>query len=309
MMHAELGPDMVSKILDHMKAAHIGNTPVEEIDANGNIYAKIEWENRFGSIKDRPAFFIMDYLKSKGVLEGKAIVEASSGNTGLAISTISSMLGLQSCIVLPENASQATKKIIVENGSQLILTPPDLGTEGSIEKARSLASSGSFYWINQHSNPLNSDVHYYSTAPELLDQEGMPEAIVAGVGTGGTITGIARYFKERDPSVKVIGVQPSLYSHIPGLRDIKKTSNKGLIDLYGSYIDDFLYVKESDAIAEVFDHYVNTGELIGISSGANLYASKQLSSKFKKIFTVFPDSGRKYLDILKPYDKNNVLNY
>ncbi|KAA8923433.1 PLP-dependent cysteine synthase family protein [Thermoplasma sp.] len=282
----------IDGLIDSMHRIGIGNTPFTEVDAG--IYAKLEWRNRFGSIKDRPAFFMIYSMKESGDLDGKTIIEASSGNTGLAVSGIAKMLGIQSIIVLPENASEVAKRSIRENGSRIIETPADMGTEGSINRLKEMVSQGDCVWINQHSNLRNSDSHYYTTAREMEESGGIPSAIVAGIGTGGTITGIARYFKEIDPEIRVIGVQPAAGSHIHGLRNAFSSKYRGIIDRYGDLIDEVLYVREEDAVSELKRYYERTGQLIGISSGANLFASRMLHERYRKIFTVFPDSGEKY---------------
>lgn len=239
----------IDDLIDSMHSIGIGNTPFIEVD--DGIYAKIEWMNRFGSIKDRPAFFIIYSLKESGDLDGKTLIEASSGNTGLAVSGIAKMLGVRSIIVLPENASPFTKRSIMENGSRVIETPASLGTEGSINRLKEMVSTDDFIWLNQHSNTKNSDSHYYTTAREMVDSMGVPSAIVAGIGTGGTITGIARYFKEIDPGVRVIGVQPAAGSHIHGLRNVSASKYRGIIDRYGHLIDEIVYVNEDQAISEI----------------------------------------------------------
>ncbi|WP_297215269.1 pyridoxal-phosphate dependent enzyme [Thermoplasma sp.] len=294
-----IGSSARSQIEDLIESMHrmgIGNTPFVQVEEG--VFAKIEWRNRFGSIKDRPAFYMIYSLREAGDLDNRIIIEASSGNTGLAISGIARMLGLKSVIVLPENASSATKQAILGNGSELIETSAVLGTEGSIKAVNEMVSTGNYVWLNQHSNTKNSDAHYYTTAREMAEAEGKPAAIIAGIGTGGTITGIARYFKEMDPGIRIIGVQPSSGSHIHGLRNAFSSKYRGIIDRYGDLIDEIVYVNEDQAKGEIKRYYERTGDLIGISSGANLFAARTMKERYGKIFTVFPDSGEKYRDEL-----------
>ncbi len=298
-----------AKIRDYAYSYGIGNTPVATIKTGSSyIYAKEEWLNPFGSIKDRAAYFLIKSMEIAGKIDGKTIVEGTSGNTGMAVAGISSAMGIKSEIILPSNASEFTKRKLKEYGSIVIETPPEYGTEASIDMAIKLARSGDYVYLNQHGSDASTMSHYWTTAPEMFERNGVPDAIVVGVGTGGTITGLAKFFKEKNPDVRVIGVQPEDGSRIPGLRNVSRASHRGIIDRYGSLIDDFIYVSEKDAVLEVSSYYVENGVLIGVSSGANLHASRIVAGRYKKIFTVFPDDGRKYGDIFNRYGINNDLS-
>lgn len=298
-----------AKIRDDAYRDGIGNTPVATIKIGSSfIYAKEEWLNRFGSIKDRAAYFLIKSMEISGKIDGKTIVEGTSGNTGIAVAGISSALGIKSEIILPSNASEFAKRKLKEYGSSVIETPPEYGTEASIDLALKLERSGGFVYLNQHGSDASTMSHYWTTAPEMFEKNGVPDAIVIGVGTGGTITGLAKFFREKNPDVKVIGVQPEDGSRIPGLRNVSKASHRGIIDRYGSLIDDFVYVSEKDAVLEVSSYYEENGTLIGISSGANLHASRIMAGRYRKIFTVFPDDGKKYVDIFNRYGINNDLS-
>jgi len=224
---------------------NIGNTRLYKIN---NIYSKLEYENKFNSVKARAAFFMIDYaIKNKELTKDKIIIEASSGNTGIAIAGISNLLGYKCEIVIPEGASEETKKILLKYNANLILTPGN-STENSIKYVENKIKHNpeKYYRLNQHNNELNSDAHYYTTAPEIDNEIKNIGYIVAGIGTGGTITGLSRYFKEKY-NVKVIGIIPDEDSHIFGLRNPFKSKNKGLIDEYKNYIDEIITINEKEA--------------------------------------------------------------
>ncbi len=242
---------LLEEIKNYAYRFNIGNTPLYKI---GNIYSKLEYYNKFGSVKARAAFFMVEYAIKTGELDkNKIIIEASSGNTGIAIAGIANLLGYKSEIVIPEGASEETKRILLKYNANLILTPGD-STENSIKYVEDKIKNEpeKYYQLNQHNNDLNSDAHYYTTGPEIDHEIENIGYIVAGIGTGGTITGLARYFKEKY-NVKVIGVIPDEDSHIFGLRNPFKSKNKGLIDNYKNYIDEILTVNENEAYNGVKD--------------------------------------------------------
>ncbi len=234
------------EIRDDMYNLKIGNTPL--FNFNNNIYSKLEYYNEFGSIKSRAAFFMIDYaIKTGKLTKNKTIIEASSGNTGIAMSGISRMLGYKTKIVIPEGASNVTKRILEEAGADLVLTQGN-STENSIKFVEEMIRKypDKYIQLKQHDNILNSMAHYYSTGPEVYNEIGNVDFVVAGIGTGGTITGLAKYFKENSNS-KVIGVIPEKNSHILGLRNPFNSSEKGIIDKYGKYIDEIYEINENDA--------------------------------------------------------------
>ncbi len=224
---------------------NIGNTPLYKID---NIYSKLEYYNKFDSVKTRAAFFMIEYaIKTGDLTKDKIIIEASSGNTGIAIAGISNLLGYKAEIVIPEGASEETKKILLKYNANLILTPGN-STENSIKYVddKIKDNPGKYYRLNQHNNEINSNAHYYTTGPEIDREIKNIGYVVAGIGTGGTITGLARYFKEKY-DIKVIGIIPDEDSHIFGLRNPFKSENKGIINDYIDYIDEIVTVNENEA--------------------------------------------------------------
>lgn len=225
----------------------IGNTPLYKIGETG-IFSKLEYYNRFRSIKDRAAFFMIDYAIKTGMLgAGQTVIEASSGNTGIAIAEISKIFGLKSEIVIPESAPEATKKLL-ENSGATVTTTPGNSTENSINYVEAMVSRypDKYFRPGQHSNTMNSNAHYYGTGPEISQKLNYIDNLVIGVGTGGTITGLARYFKEKS-DVKVTGVLPAIGSKIVGLRNPFQSSHKELLDTYKNFIDDFVTVSEDEA--------------------------------------------------------------
>jgi cysteine synthase len=249
---------LFTEIANEANKLGIGNTPLYKIDNTG-IYAKLEYYNRFKSIKDRAAFFMLDYaLKSGSLHEGQTIIEASSGNTGIAIAGISRLMGLKAEIVVPETAPEATAKLLESYGAIVIKTPGN-STENSINYVDKMAKlyPDQYYRIGQHGNALNSMAHYYGTGPEIAEKLSHIDHIVAGIGTGGTITGISRYFKEKY-NVEVTGVLPAEGSHIVGLRNPYKSSHRKLLEMYKNYIDNFVTVTEDEAyegVKELNDKY------------------------------------------------------
>ncbi len=236
----------------------IGNTPLYRLGETG-IFSKLEYYNRFRSIKDRAAFFMIDYAIKTGELRrDQTIIEASSGNTGIAIAGISSLFGIKSEIVIPESTPETTKKLLANFGSTVTTTPGN-STENSIEYVENKLENepGKYYRPGQHTNILNSNAHYYGTGPEISKKLGHIDYLVAGVGTGGTITGLARYFKQKY-RIMVTGVLPAEGSRIIGLRNPFKSTHRALLDMYGSLIGNFVTVSEDEAyegVRELKDKY------------------------------------------------------
>ena len=229
----------------------IGNTPLIRI-GNSGIYSKLEYLNRFHSIKDRAAFFMLDYALKTGRLKtGMTVIEGSSGNTGIAIAGISNLLGFHSEIVLPESAPHETVKALKRYGADVVITPGN-STENSINYAveRARASPDKYYRPGQHENEMNSNAHYYGTGPEIAREIPHPDHLVIGIGTGGTITGLSRFFKHRGNTM-VTGIIPEEGSHITGLRNPFRSDYKSLIEKYRNYIDEIITVSQDDAYSGV----------------------------------------------------------
>jgi len=285
----------------------IGNTPIVRLVdlAAGNVYAKAEFFNPGGSIKDRVARHIVERAEKAGLLnKDSIIVEPSSGNTGIGFALVGVRHGYKVIVVMPEDMSDERKKLIKALGAELILTPAKKSIAGSIEKVMELkASDPRVYVPQQFENPWNPETHYLFTGPELWDQlDGELHAFVAGVGSGGTIGGVGKFLKEKNPDILIVAVEPSnsaaLLGHEPGLHQIQGIGD-GFIPpvLDTSLIDDVITVTDEDAIQMARDLARVEGLLVGTSSGANAWASIHLSKKLgpkKTIATVLPDRVERY---------------
>jgi len=285
----------------------IGNTPIVRLVdlAAGNVYAKAEFFNPGGSIKDRVARHIVERAEKAGLLnKDSIIVEPSSGNTGIGFALVGIRHGYKVIVVMPEDMSDERKKLIKALGAELILTPAKKSIAGSIEKVMDLkASDPRVYVPQQFENPWNPEAHYLFTGPELWDQlEGDVHAFVAGVGSGGTIGGVGKFLKEKNPGILIVAVEPSnsaaLLGHEPGLHQIQGIGD-GFIPpvLDTSLIDDVITVTDDDAIQMARDLARVEGLLVGTSSGANAWAAIQLSKKLgpkKIVATVLPDRVERY---------------
>lgn len=285
----------------------IGNTPL--IDLQGttglSIYAKAEFLNPGGSIKDRVAKNMVEKAEEAGVLKpGMTIIEPTSGNTGIGLSLVGVRKGYRVIIVMPENMSEERKKIIRSLGAELVLTPPELSIGGSVEKAEQLQKEiGNCYMPQQFENPNNPAIHYSTTAVELYQQmEGKIDVFVSGLGSGGTLQGIGAYLKEKNPDLKVVAVEPknvsALLGHEPGLHSIQGIGD-GFIPavLDTKLIDEVIEVSDEDAIATTRELAKVQGLLCGTSSGANVWACKEITKKYGKdmrIATVLPDRIERY---------------
>ena len=285
----------------------IGNTPIVRLVdlAAGNVYVKAEFFNPGGSIKDRVAKHIVERAEKAGLLKKDSIiVEPSSGNTGIGFALVGGRHGYKVIVVMPEDMSDERKKLINALGAELILTPAKKGISGAIEKVMELkASDPRVYVPQQFENPWNPEAHYLFTGPELWDQlDGELHAFVAGVGSGGTIGGVGKFLKEKNPDILIVAVEPSnsaaLLGHEPGLHQIQGIGD-GFIPpvLDTSLIDDVITVTDDDAIQMARDLARVEGLLVGTSSGANAWSAIQLSKKLgpkKIVATVLPDRVERY---------------
>ena len=292
----------------------IGNTPIVElsrIDQEENslaqIYAKIEAMNPAGSAKDRIAKKMIEEAENKGLLqEGATIIEPTSGNTGIGLAMICAIRGYHAIFTMPETMSLERQKLLKAYGAKIVLTPAAQGMSGAIEKANQLHEEIPRSWIpSQFSNPDNPQAHYETTGPEIWNQmEGQVDVFVAGVGTGGTITGTGRYLKEKNPQVKVVAVEPAT-SHVlsggkPGSHDLQGIGAGFIPDaLDCSIYDQVICVENEQAYEMARQCAQKEGILVGISSGAALYAAVQLSKQKeyegKSIVVLLPDTGERYL--------------
>ena len=290
----------------------IGGTPLLELKnlgkgLNARLLAKLECFNPGGSAKDRVALaMILDAEKSGKLTPGSVIIEPTSGNTGIGLAAVASSRGYRCIIVMPDSMSMERQILMTAFGAELVLTPGKDGMSGAIAKAEELAASipGSFI-PDQFNNPANPAAHYATTGPEIWrDSDGQIDIFVAGVGTGGTITGVGRYLKEQNPNIKVVAVEPAgspllsggkAGSH--GLQGIGANFIPGVLDT-GIY-DEVIPVTENEAFATGRELGRKEGVLVGISSGAALFAAIELAkhpeNAGKTIVALLPDTGDRYL--------------
>jgi len=285
----------------------IGNTPLISIgsDAPCEIWAKAEYLNPGGSIKDRVALRMITEAEKRGELgPGATIVEPSSGNTGIAMALVGVQRGYRVIIVMPEDMSEERKKIITAFGGELELTPQKANIEGACNHARELVEEiDGALCLQQFENPDNPQVHYDTTGPELwADLDGRVDAFVAGIGSGGTFAGVGRFLRERNPDVFLGAVEPAtsaaLLGHEPGLHCIPGIGD-GFIPpvLDTEIISEVITVTDDDAIATTRRLARKHGLLVGTSSGANVWAAQRLAAEMKPgsvIATVLPDRAERY---------------
>jgi cysteine synthase A len=280
----------------------IGDTPLIRLNGE-NIFAKAEFLNPGGSIKDRVAMAMVEGAERDGRLhDGSILVEPTSGNTGIGIALIGQVKGYRVRIVMPEDMSEERKKLIRALGAELVLTPAREGIQGAVEHVRRMAAENSNIFVpQQFENPDNPRIHYETTAPELWRQvEGDLACFAAGVGSGGTLQGVGKFLKEQNPKIKVVAVEPqnvsAILGHEPGLHQIQGIGDGFVPDILDlSLVDDVVEVSDEDAIATTRRLGKENGLLVGISSGANVWAARQLAAKYPgNVATVLPDRAERY---------------
>ena len=280
----------------------IGNTPLIRLREE-SIYAKAEFLNPGGSVKDRVALAMLEGAERDGKLQPDSIiVEPTSGNTGIGVALVGRLKGYAVRIVMPENMSEERKKLIRALGAELVLTPAEKSIGGAVEKVREIAAADPRVYVpQQFENPDNPRVHYEETAPELWRQmNGDIACFVAGVGSGGTLQGIGRFLKEHKPGVRIVAVEPknvsALLGHEPGLHQIQGIGDgfiPAILDV--SMVDEVIEVTDEDAIATTRQLGRDHGLLVGISSGANVWAARQLARTHSgPIATILPDRAERY---------------
>ena len=292
----------------------IGKTPLlalhrieRAFESVAHLYAKLECFNPASSAKDRIALAMITDAEGKGLLrEGSTIIEPTSGNTGIGLAAIGSARGYRVVIVMPDSMSIERQKLMRAYGAEVVLTPGALGMKGSIEKAKELAKSIEGAYIpDQFCNPQNPSAHYMTTGPEIWsDLEGKVDVLVAGIGTGGTISGCAAFLKEQNPAVLVYGVEPAssplLSQGKAGAHGIQGIGANFIPEtLSQDLLDGILTVTENEAYAAARHMTKKEGVLVGISAGAALSAaillSKKEEFKEKNIVVIMPDTGEHYL--------------
>ena len=286
----------------------IGNTPMIKLNniGNSNLYVKLEKYNPAGSIKDRAVYYMVENLEKNGLLKkGDVLVEATSGNTGIALSMIGSLKGYKVIIVMPETMSVERRTLMKAYGAKLILTDGSLGMKGSIEMMNKLLSENTNYIsLKQFDNEYNPLAHYETTGVEIYNQVKDIDIFVCGVGTGGTISGVGKYLKEKNPNIKVVAVEPE---GSPVISKNKKGSHKiqgigaGFIpkNYNENVVDEVMTITDEESYEGVRIMAQKEGILVGISSGANIYAALKLCEMYpdKKIVTVAPDGIDKYMSM------------
>ena len=292
----------------------VGNTPLVRVnnlikkdELKADVLAKLEYFNPAGSVKDRIAKEMIQDALEKGLInENTTLIEPTSGNTGIGLSAVATALNLKIIITMPETMSVERRNLMKAYGAELVLTPGSEGMKGAIAKAKELASQIENSFIpGQFENPANPTAHYKTTGPEIYEQtEGKGDIFVAGVGTGGTISGIGKYLKEKNPEVKVVAVEPA---SSPVLSTGKGGAHKiqgigaGFVPetLDTNIYDEIITVENEDAFATGKEMAKTEGILVGISSGAALYAAKELAKREenagKTIVVLLPDGGDRYL--------------
>lgn len=287
----------------------IGNTPLVKLESLSNesvdFYAKLESHNPFGSVKDRAAFWMIKRAEEEGLIKRghSVIIEPTSGNTGIALAGIAKLLGYKVEIVIPEKASEETKKIIESLGATLYQTSDDLcpkvgaGTDQSIALAKSIASArpDKYFSPNQYANEANFMGHYSGTGPEIWEQTGGKIThFFSGVGTGGTITGIGAYLKEKNRDVKIIAVQPQQNHLIQGLRNFEESAKPELFLKREDVVDDWMTITNEEAFSSVKEIFQNERILASPSSAAVYCAMKKYGISKGCVVGIFADDGKKF---------------
>ena len=311
-MTSIIGPEILQRI---------GNTPLYELSSYSNenikFYAKLEWYNPFGSVKDRAAYWMVKDAEKKGLLvkNKSIIIEPTSGNTGIALTGIASSMGYKVEIVIPEKVSEETKKILRNLGASLHETSDDLcprvgaGTDQSIALATAIAKPRSdiYYMPNQYENESNFLAHYESTGPEIWEQtNGKVTHFFTGCGTGGTITGTGTFLKEKNKNMKVIAIQAQQNHLLQGLRNFEESSMPNLFKRRETIVDQWMTATNQESFDAVKDLLKKEGLFVGPSSGSVMSSMLKFSKEIDKgiIVGIFADDGRKFKSL---YKEQNVL--
>lgn len=284
----------------------IGNTPLlrlkrpRDSTPRVEVWGKAEWFNPGGSVKDRAALYIITDALKRGLLTPeKALLDATSGNTGIAYAMIGAAQGICVVLTMPANVSQERKKILTAYGAKIILTDPLEGSDGAIMKARELASRypDNYYYADQYNNDANWCAHYETTAPEIWEQtQGRITHLVAGIGTTGTIMGTGRRLKQIKPSVQVVAVEPAdELQVIEGLKHMATAIVPGIYD--ASFPDHKISVSAEDAYLAAREVAHSEGLFVGLSAGAAIHAARQIACEVEEgvIVAILPDGGERYL--------------
>lgn len=279
----------------------IGNTPVVELKSfcpkpGVTIFAKLEGVNPGGSIKDRTALSMIEDARQRGILhKDKILLEATSGNTGIALAMIAAYYGYRFTAIMPDNLSIERTKLLASFGAEIIYTPGSEGTNGSIRLAKEMVkNSDNYIMLDQYSNPANIRAHYTTTGAEIIADVPEVTAFVAGMGTGGTLTGAGRRLKEYNPAIHIIGVEPQNKTRLQGLRNMEAYSP----EVFDTTVLDFRFLaNEDEAFVLARKLFKQEGISVGISSGAALWGALEYAKEIEQgsIVVLFPDRGDKYI--------------
>ncbi|MEX0785866.1 MAG: cysteine synthase A [Dehalococcoidia bacterium] len=301
------GEEIADSVLDV-----IGNTPLVRLhrlvpDGSAEVLAKLDSLNPAGSVKDRIALSMVEDAEARGVLKpGDTIVEPTSGNTGIGLAMVAAVKGYRLILTMPEDMSVERRKLLSRFGAELVLTPAIEGMSGAVFAAQELVDKHGYFMAQQFNNPANPAIHRRTTALEILKATGgRLDAFVAGVGTGGTITGVGEVLKEHDPAPLIVAVEPERSpvlgggkAGLTGIQGIGASFVPGVLnrDVY----DELIAVSDEDAYAMTLRLTKEEGLLVGISAGANVFAALQVAAKLgqgKRVVTVLPDTGERYLSV------------
>lgn len=290
----------------------VGNTPILKVnklvkdEEIADIYVKLEKYNPGGSVKDRAALGMIEKAEKEGLLKpGATIVEPTSGNTGIALAFIGRLKGYNVTIVMPETMSKERRDLIKAYGANLVLTEGSKGMKGAIEKAIEIGSGDGFFIPQQFENIANPEKHYETTAEEIYNDIPDLDAFVAGVGSGGTLVGVSKNLKKKNSNIKAFAVEPAnspvLSGGNPGGHKIQGIGAGFVPGVYEKeYVDEIMKIKDEDAFKTAKSVAETEGILVGISSGAAIYAAIQIAKKLgkgKKVLAIAPDGGEKYISM------------
>ena len=289
----------------------IGNTPIVKLnnlvsEDSAEVYVKLEKYNLGGSVKDRAALGMIEKAEEEGLLkEGSVIVEPTSGNTGIALAMIGRLKGYKVVIVMPDSMSKERIELIKAYGAELILTEGLLGMNGAIEKAKELSKKANYFMPQQFENMANREKHYDTTAEEIYKDIKDLDVFIAGVGTGGTVTGVGQKLKEKINNIKIIAVEPKnspvLSGGRAGAHKIQGLGSGFIPEIYNpEIIDDVVNVSDEDAYRVTKLIAEKEGILLGISSGAAIHVALEMAKKLgkdKKVLAIAPDGGEKYISM------------
>jgi cysteine synthase B len=295
----------IKNLASHSLLAAIGNTPLIELKKVNpyhpriRIFAKFEGANPGGSVKDRPALYMILEAEEKGLLDkNRIVVEPTSGNTGIALAMICALKGYKIRLYMPACVSAERRRVLEALGAEVIITPAEEGTDGAIKRAYELVEKDpvTYFMPDQFRNPANVRAHYETTGPEIFEQTGgRVDVFAAGMGTTGTLMGTGRYLKERIPEVQIWGIEPVKKHRIQGLKNMEESIIPLIYD--PELLDDHVYVNDAEAYEMARRLAVEEGLFVGMSSGAAIAGVLKLATKLKEgnIVTILPDRGDRYL--------------